>query len=116
MQVCTLSEVGFSLIFNAVSPKVVGPPVQYASFGSAVVNICALSLGSAPEIINGGESTRPVISMLGPHGSAALVSVVNLDPDMKLSHAVVATNLKDTVLLSNVVNTPGNPLLAISEL
>ena len=67
-------------------------------------------------IISGGESTKPELMTSGPQGSDTDVSVVNVDPDTKLSHSVVAINLKDTLLLSASAKTPGKPLLTISEL
>ena len=81
-----------------------------------MVRICALSLGSAPLITSGGELTKPEVKTPGPQGSETFVSVVNDDPEIKLSHSVVAINLKDTLLLSASAKTPGNPLLTMSVL
>ena len=113
IQTCTLSEVGLSDIFKAVKPKVLSKPPQYKTSGLATVNSCALSAGSAPAIIKGGEATSPELNFSGPQGSVACVSVAAFEPDKNSSQSVVTWNRKETLLLSKEEVTPTRPFWSI---
>ena len=89
IHVTTLSVVGFSETFNAVSPNWLSKPPQYNSEGLPTANIWAKSAGSAPSIIIAGDSTSPDDKLSGPQGSEAIVSVLGLDPDKNSSQLVV---------------------------